>query len=103
MRLVNVLIWALLVSGLPSGPMENCAQAQEKKGEVLYKGEGIGPNGLPVERDFNITKKEEDLKELTTLLQEGHVLQLTKEKEPNPLDIMRDLCRWPVEGFGHLY
>ncbi len=83
--------------------MENCAQAQEKKGEVLYKGEVIGPNGLPVERDFNITKKEEDLKELTTLLQEGNVLELTKEKEPNPLEIMWDLGLWTLVVFGLLY
>ena len=103
MRRIKFLVGVLLLTSWSPSVLENRARGDEKEADVVYKGEVIGPKGMPVEREFNITKKEEDLKDLKNLLQEGKVLDLAKEKEPNPLEITWDLGLWTLVVFGLLY
>ncbi len=103
MRLGKLSICVFLIGVLAFLLVEDGVRADEKEPEVVYKGEVVGPRGMPVERDFNITKKEDDLKDLKNLLQEGKVLTLEKEKEPNPLEITWDLGLWTLVVFGLLY
>jgi F-type H+-transporting ATPase subunit b len=95
------LVSFFLLSALALG--QGCARAQEKEADILYKGEVIGPKGMPVEREFKITKEKEDFEDLTSLLREGKVLELSKDKEPNPLEITWDLGLWTLVVFGLLY
>jgi len=100
MRLAKLTCWILLlVTGFATG----FAKSEEKKKDVIYKGEVIGPEGMPVERDFNISKKPEELEELKNLLGEGKVLEIAQEKEPNPLALTWDLGLWTLVVFGLLY
>jgi len=92
-----LLLLATMVVGLG-----HCSAQEEKKKDIIYKGDVIGPKGKPVERDFNISKKEEELKELTQLLQEGKVLEIAQEKDVNPLEIRWDLGLWTLVVFGLL-
>ncbi len=100
MRLAKLTCWVLL---LVTGFAPGFAKSEEKKKDVIYKGEVIGPEGTPVERDFNITKSEEEKKELTDLLQEGKVMEIAQEKEVNPLAFAADLGLWTLVVFGLLY
>jgi len=103
MRFGRSAIWFFLLTGLVLPLIENRVRAQEKKEkDVVYSGEVIGPKGMPVERNFNISK-EEDRRELTTLLHEGKVVGLAQEKDVNPLAFVWDLGLWTLVVFGLLY
>ena len=101
MRVAKSICWILLLlASFAGGPA--FAQSEEKKKDIIYKGEVIGKEGMPVERDFNLTKSDEK-KELTELLQEGKVMQIAQEKDVNPLELKWDLGLWTLVVFALLY
>ena len=101
MRVAKSICWILLLLAGLTG-RSAFAQSEEKKKDIIYKGEVIGKEGMPVERDFNLTKSDEK-KELTELLQEGKVMQIAQEKDVNPLELKWDLGLWTLVVFALLY
>jgi F-type H+-transporting ATPase subunit b len=103
MRFVKLPAW-FAVSVLLICNARACAQKEsEKESDIIYSAEIIGPDGKPDERSFHVSKKEQDLKELTTLLQEGQVEALARERDVNPLAIAYDLGLWTLVVFGVFY
>ncbi len=93
----------LIIVGLTLFVVNQPLSAQEKKEkDPIYAGEVIGPKGTPEERKFNIST-DQDREELTALLHEGKVLELSREKDVNPLALAWDLGLWTLVVFGLLY
>ncbi len=102
MRFVNVVSWfgiALLLASSLTG----CAQKEEKESDIVYKAEIIGSDGKPEEKGFKVSQNEQDLRELTALLQKGEVEALAREKDVNPLAITWDLGVWTLVIFLVFY
>lgn len=103
MRLAKSFSWFLISAFIVTGLGGCSASEEKKKGDTIYKGEIVGPKGTPVEREFNITKNDDELKELSELLQEGKVLDIAQDKDINPLALTWDLGLWTLVVFGLLY
>jgi F-type H+-transporting ATPase subunit b len=102
MDFVNVGLWFGLALLLASS-LTGCAHKVEKESDIVYKAEIIGPDGRPEEKDFKVSQKEQDLTELTALLQKGEVEVLAREKDVNPLAIAWDLGIWTLVVFLVFY
>jgi F-type H+-transporting ATPase subunit b len=103
MRFVKLRLWfgltTFLISFLAGGP----AKSEEKKTDLIYKGEILGADGKPEAKAFNLSKEEKDLEELTALLSKGAVVELTKEETVNPLALTWDLGLWTLVVFLLFY
>src|SRR6516164_786517 len=78
------------------------AISAEKEAEALKYKSTIHQNGHAVEKDFDLTDKEQ-VQELTQLLKKGEVEELKKDKPPKLLAIFWDLGLWSLVVFILLF